>query len=41
MKNPNLEFDSNFICISDYNLKMNRNLPFFMCPFNFKLVTPC
>lgn len=40
IKNKDINFSSNFISISDYNLKCNRNLPFFMCPYNFKLVSP-
>ena len=40
IQNPDVTFDTNFLCISDYDLKCTRNLPFFMSPLKFKLVTP-
>jgi len=41
IQNNNVTFDQNFLCIvNNYNLKQNRNLPFFMSPLSFKLVTP-
>lgn len=40
MQNPELNFESNFLCVPECNLKMMRNLPFFMSPLNYKLITP-
>lgn len=40
VQNSLLTFDENFLGISDYNLKMERTLPFFMSPIKYKLVHP-
>lgn len=40
IQDKEMNFDMNFLCVSDYNLKCTRNLPFFMSPLQFKLVTP-
>lgn len=40
IQNSEVNFDTNFMCISDYELKMTRNLPFFMSPLNYRLITP-
>lgn len=40
IQDNNIKFEDNFISISDYDLKSTRNLPFFMSPLDFKLVTP-
>lgn len=40
IQNNEVDFDSNFLCIADYNLKCTRNLPFFMSTLDFKVITP-
>lgn len=35
-----LDFDNNFLCVTNYELKNTRNLPFFMSPYKFQLVAP-
>lgn len=40
IKNPDINFSSNFMEISPYNLKMTRNLPFFMSTDKYALVKP-
>lgn len=40
IQNPDVNFDANFFCVPEYNLKCTRNLPFFMSTLKFKLITP-
>ena len=40
IQNNDVNFEMNFLCVPEYNLKCTRNLPFFMSTLNFKLITP-
>lgn len=40
IQDDTIRFEDNFISLDPYDLKSTRNLPFFMSPLKFKLVTP-
>lgn len=40
VQDNSLSFNDNFIDVSEYDLKCTRNLPFFLSPYNFKLISP-
>ena len=40
IQNNELDFDSNFLTLNKYDLKLTRNLPFFMSPNTYMIVSP-